>query len=404
MRQLTLSEYKKSEPYVLSSDEVAGLLGTRAVSIAPSEDRGSYVMTPGSLVGTVALPNLSVAIRPKIEVKRLLFLVSYALDPTRWHDQQFDLPEDAGVLEAVIPAYISQVRRATRRGLIQGYTVHEEALPLLRGRLRFDDQIRRHYGMTPPAESRFDDYTEDIEMNRLLRAATRALGRQRLRRGEGRRDLRLLDRALDRATPIEYDRRFIPTITYTRLNEHYRPAIELARLILRESSFDLGHGEVSGTSFLLDMNDVFENFLVVALREALKVSESEFPQGARGRPLHLNSDEHGPRVRLRPDLSWWDGDRCVFVGDAKYKRLSVKGFEHADLYQMLAYTVATDLPGGLLIYAVGEREERTYTVRHAGKKLEVCTLALDGTPEKILSRVAELAERVRSWRLAAGTS
>jgi 5-methylcytosine-specific restriction enzyme subunit McrC len=397
MRQLTLFEYRPSEPYLLSQAEVAALVGLKAVSIAPTDEPGHYILTAGSYVGTVQLPDLSIALRPKIEVQRLLFLVSYALDPSRWSDEVFDLPEDADVVEAIVPAFVSQVRRATTRGLLQGYTVKEEALPLLRGRLRFDDQLRRHYGQTPPAESRFDDFTEDIEMNRMLRAATRALGRPTLRQAQSRRDLRLLDRALDRAAAVEYDRRLVPVVSYSRLNEHYRPAVELARLILRDASFDLGHGDVTGTAFLFDMNDVFENFVLVALREALGLNERDFPQGTKGRPFYLNTDDHDQRVRIRPDLSWWEGDRCVFVGDAKYKRLSIKGYEHADLYQLLAYCVASGLPGGLLIYAVGERPERTYTVSHAGKRLEVVTLALDGSPQEVLGRVRELAERVRWW-------
>ena len=64
--------------------------------------------------------------------------------------------------------------------------------------------------------------------------------------------------------------------------------------------------------------------------------------------MHL--DEAG-RVRLQPDLSWWDGRVCTFVGDAKYKRTKDERVPNADLYQMLAYATALDLPGGLLVYA-----------------------------------------------------
>ena len=45
-------------------------------------------------------------------------------------------------------------------------------------------------------------------------------------------------------------------------------------------------------------------------------------------------------MKLRPDLSWWEAKKCVFVGDVKYKKLAPAGFKHGDLYQMLAYTVA----------------------------------------------------------------
>ena len=83
-------------------------------------------------------------------------------------------------------------------------------------------------------------------------------------------------------------------------------------------------------------------------------------------------------MRLRPDLTWRDGSRCTFVGDVKYKQTD-NGVPNADLYQLLAYTTALDLPGGLLIYAQGERKPSTHTVRHSGKRLEVAALDLSGT-------------------------
>jgi 5-methylcytosine-specific restriction enzyme subunit McrC len=115
------------------------------------------------------------------------------------------------------------------------------------------------------------------------------------------RSLRRFDSALERVRLVRYDPRSIPEIRYTRLNEHYRPAVELARLILRSDSYELRHGAVRGTSFLVDMNRVFEDFVVVALREALGVSDRSFPQGARGRQLFL---DRGRRVSLEPDISW----------------------------------------------------------------------------------------------------
>ena len=69
------------------------------------------------------------------------------------------------------------------------------------------------------------------------------------------------------------------------------------------------------------MNGVFEDFVVVALREVLGVSERAFHKGARGRELYLDSDR---RVSLEPDISWWEAG-CAFVGDVKYKALSTAG-------------------------------------------------------------------------------
>lgn len=98
-------------------------------------------------------------------------------------------------------------------------------------------------------------------------------------------------------------------------------------------------------------------------------------------------------MKLEPDISWWEGGRAVFVGDVKYKRTSASGVLHPDIYQALAYAIAADLPGALLIYAAGECDEARHTVPFADKVIEVAALRLDGPPSTVLADVARVAER-----------
>jgi hypothetical protein len=85
----------------------------------------------------------------------------------------------------------------------------------------------------------------------------------------------------------------------------------------------------------------------------------------------------------------------------KYKRVTADGVKHPDIYQLLAYTAAADLPSGLLVYAAGEAEQAVHRVVHLGKTLEVRTLDLEGPPEEILAAIAEIAVRIRQMRRAA---
>lgn len=78
--------------------------------------------------------------------------------------------------------------------------------------------------------------------------------------------------------------------------------------------------------------------------------------------------------------------------------MTAAGINHPDLYQMLAYAVAADLPGGLLVYAAGEGEYADHRVTHLGKTLEVVLLNLSGKPSEILTEIKEIAVRVRRLR------
>ena len=69
---------------------------------------------------------------------------------------------------------------------------------------------------------------------------------------------------------------------------------------------------------------------------------------------------------------------------------------NADLYQLLAYVTALDLPSGLIIYAQGEADTRIHRVRYSGKRLEVAALDLSRPLDEVLRRVLSLADSIRT--------
>ncbi|MCY4455502.1 MAG: hypothetical protein OXC56_04220 [Chloroflexi bacterium] len=367
------------------------------IVVTPHGD-DSYTLRPSSHIGIVTTGDLSVVVRPKVPMDRVMFVLAYTLGIWDWVRDDAALAGDSDVLDAIVPAFVHHTERAIRRGLRQDYRVEEEALHAVRGRIAFAEQIRRRPGVPLPIEVSYDDFTEDIEENRLLHTAIHLLSRISIRSERWRRELRGLRPAFGAVSVGSYRRGRVPKVRYHRLNEHYRPAVELARLIIKSSSFELRHGEVASASFLIDMNKVFEEFLRTALRNALGLSEREWPDRDSAGGLTL---DYGQRIGLIPDLMWRDGRRGVpiFVGDAKYKRIEPDGFKHADVYQMLAYCVASDLPSGLLVYAADEHVPHQYAIEHVQKTIEVAALDLSGDPKAILNDVERIAGLVLKHRV-----
>ncbi len=362
------------------------------LSITPSTgESAKWTLTPSSTVGAVEVGDLSVLIEPKIGIRQLLSLACYAIGKVKFQASDFDLPEESALPDALALAFTKAARHAFSRGLLHGYRTEEEALLTVRGRIRFDEQIRRRPGILLPIEVRYDEFTDDILANQLVKAAAHRLGRMPLRSPEARRGLGWVAGMLDNVSFREWPPNAVPEVTFDRLNEHYRGVVTLARLVLRHGAFESRRGEVRASGFLMNMNDVFQEFVTVALREKLGVSADTLNERI------VPSLDEGGRVHLKPDLVWRDGGHCVFVGDAKYKRID-GSVPNADLYQLLAYATALDLSGGLLIYAKGEREPATYMVRHSAKRLEVTALDLSGTLEDVLASVGELARKVRKLR------
>ena len=197
-------------------------------------------------------------------------------------------------------------------------------------------------------------------------------------------------------------------IQYTRLNEHYRPALRLARLILANCTLQDQHGDTAASAFMLDMNDLFEQFVTARLQRELR---GRLEVAAQLRP-HLDVER---RVEIRPDLTLRQSGETVGVADLKYKladrdtdaaRTAGPLARHGDYYQLLAYTTALGLTEGTLVYCADVNENEpaeqqirdgtlarsTITVQHAGTKLHAVAIDLSGSPSDIDAQITALAE------------
>ena len=399
MRTLILTEYVQSEPVTLTiieRDLLCQLIRGLTVQPVPGST-DTYTLTGGSMVGVARVGDLTVELRPKIGPAAVLFLISYALDPRAWRTEHASLARDVNLAEAVVPLFTRTTQHALRLGLLHGYRRREDTLTMVRGRVRMADQFRTHTGLPLPVEVTYDDFTPDILENQLLRTAVETLGQLHLRHTTSRTALARLRHQLNGISRITADRRGVPEPHWTRLNERYRPAVSLARLIITTAGLEARAGGQDASVFLVDMNVVFEWFIRVALLERLRLDDRTFPPAVRGHAVHLDVEHQVP---LEPDLSWWDADRCIFAGDCKYKR-TMGSVPNADAYQMLAYLTALQLDEGLLIYAAGEEIPHDVSVQYANKRIQIRIIDVTRPPADALAQIGELAEDIS--RIAART-
>ena len=407
---IDLQEYKTSEPIALDVAQRDALAsGIRSLRIAPAlGDEGRYRLTPGAEVGAFQIGNLSVSIRPKVGISKLIFLACYAMGAFKLREgERYHFAEAKTLPDAISLSLAAAARKAFERGLLHGYRTEEESLYTVRGRIRIGEQIKRRFSIPFPVEVRYDEFTEDVVANRFVKAAAWRLGRMQLRSREARDGLREIVARLGNVSLMEFPPHDVPDIRFDRLNERYREVVMLSRLVLRWRLFESDRGTVPAPGFHMNMNVVFQWFVTRALREALGVSDRTLRSDNhpddhhRLPPIWLAKDDgEQNRIQIKPDLSWWEDGRprrCTFVGDAKYKHIESR-VPNADLFQLLAYATALDLPGGLLIYAKGEHPPDSYRVRNAGKRLEIAEIDLTGNVDKLLSRIDELGKRVRRIR------
>lgn len=364
------------------------LLASGVLAMTRTDEPGWWEIAAGTQVGVVSVDGLEVLIQPKINIDRLVFLIGYARRPKHWRHDLVHLDRDAALPEALADAFLALARRAVDQGLLKGYTTVEESLPVMRGRIREADQLRRRFGRDVPLEVRYDDFTVDIPENQLLLAATERLLRLPGVGGRHRGGLQRL--RLQLADVSRLAGRALPSWRPSRLNARYVPALELAELILSGQSFEQRCGDLILTGYLLNMAKVFEDFVTVALQEAFR------PFGGRSRLQYGAFLDEAESVPIKPDFVWLEQGVPRVVVDAKYKAEKPSGFPQADLYQLFAYCAVLGLDEGHLVYAKGSEEERTHVVRQAGVRIIAHTLDLDVPPSELLARIDGLARCLRA--------
>jgi 5-methylcytosine-specific restriction enzyme subunit McrC len=381
-RTIQLEEYGRAVGEPLRDDEVAQVQSSGAVSLSP-RGHGSYDVVAGSVVGTVVLPTLRLLIRPKAGLRNTFFLLAYGAGLTRWSPQVFPYEVEHDLLRAMAWVFEAEVRRALPRGVVRGYHPQEERLSALRGRIEMAAQVRAQQGRPFPLACRFEEFDEDVTLNRVLKAAHDALlalpgvdpaVAVRLR---GHR------RAFTDVVSVRFAPAAVPELAFSRLNRHWEVAGILGRLVLQQRAVRDRTGVIAGASFTLDMNKLFERFVEQVFREEAQRAGRELVAQA---PRQL-----APTVGMQPDLVLRASGRDVAVADAKYK-LPEQGFPMDDLYQLLAYCVALGLPSGLLVYAGAHGLERLRVERSA-IHLERTGIDLSAAPPEILRQARTAAQR-----------
>jgi 5-methylcytosine-specific restriction enzyme subunit McrC len=386
---IELTEVGWPSEFELSPEQGRRLADSGVVTAVPSPFRsGWWLVGSAGKVGTARVGDVEVRITPKVEIARLLFLLGYSAHGAAWRPETVDLEEATDLMAAIAQALWRQVSRAIHQGLLPGYVVIEESAPVLRGRLLESAQLARHHGLPLPLEIRHDEFTTDIPENQILRTACERMLLVPRVDPESSRMLRRLLRDFADVTPLRQGDP-IPAWQPSRLNSRYQPALRLAELVLRSTSVEHGRGVVAVNGFLLDMPKLFEDFVTVALREAI--------EGSYGGRVIAQSRHHldlAGRVELRPDIVWRIGGIDVAVIDAKYKAEKPSGYPNADLYQLLAYCTVFGLRTGHLVYAAGNEEPARHVIRQAGIEIICHALDLAISHQALLADVASLAGEI----------
>lgn len=258
-----------------------------------SFSKGKMRLTASSYVGVIALnEHVVLQVRPRVPIANLTRMVRETGHPTfglrAFRGYRGHGTVDDWVMDLYSEALIDYVDQILNQGLYRQYVRREGQGGFPRGRIDFQKTAARFAARGVPNKAVYSwhERTIDTPVNRCIKAAllqvhahlTRDRARGVRSRGYGAMIARLTGQlnALEDVS-VGASQRFLtdPEVAGIRpLPEprfYYRPVLNLAVLILRGEGFALEPGgeDVELGSLLIEMNDLFENYVRVVLqREA----------------------------------------------------------------------------------------------------------------------------------------
>ncbi len=356
------------------------------------------------LVGLVDVGQLQVQVVPKLydgqsqadEAALLLDLIAQAALPMR----AAVLPNTAKlslqpISEPICRHVAGEMHRLLLQGVPRRYRAISELSPTIRGRVDLGQLARRHPGQQHVVPIRYAPLQQDNALTRVLRALVDELTGLS-RNAKTKAALIRCSHVLHQAARIPLTTASVDAVELSRLDQHWEPMIELARVMAQRSSHDLARaGRHSGFGLLFPLDGIFEALLSRTLRRSLVGSNFSLQHGKAAGRLLRGRTTGVETFAIKPDLIVREvaGSSIVIVGDAKWKRLELSkpglGISQSDVYQVLSYMQRLGVSKSMLFYPQHVRDSdwvqvHDYDVLPAVGRLTVVQVKM----EALLSRDA----------------
>lgn len=320
------------------------------------EDRRHELRARG-VVGVLAAQGCSLEILPKIDVtpdadperekaairKRLVHMLAVALNLKIETGRITELDwQRETLLEILIRIFCDKLTEAVRRGMPRRYVGQEDDLTALRGTLDLPRQFTRHAANPGRLACRFDELSEDIALNHIMKAAVGHVSRMS-RSAANLQRLRELAFVYADITEVPTPALNWGQVVIDRTNRAWQELFGMAQLFLRNRHQTTSSGSGQGTALLFEMNALFEEYVGRLVMRALAGTDFQVTlQG--GRLFCLTSLEDQSAVfQTKPDILICRDRQVAHVIDTKWKRISARiddpkqGVSQSDVYQMMAY-------------------------------------------------------------------
>ncbi len=310
----------------------------------------------GNYVGVIQVDNLTIEILPKADV--------LSGDEYKWRNALLSILKSCGylkvetlshsklriknftLLELFLEYFLNEVEKVIHTNFIKDYRFVEGNLPKLKGRILFEKQLKHNLFHKEVFYTSHQIYDHNTFLNIAIKKALITLLNLPINKYLINRSKELLLYFEDSCIE-HYNIRGFEKLKFNRHNQHYREAIQYAKLILFKNSPALSSGTNDVLAILFDMNLLFEKFIY----SQIKKQEPSF------KDIQLSISGQSSRVfwenkTIRPDivLEYGISNKKRIILDTKWKVLQSPNPSDSDLKQMFTYNIHFNSEKSILIY------------------------------------------------------
>jgi len=285
---------------------------------------------------------------------------------------QFDAKKEDNFLVAIlIISFIKRCEKIIRQGLYKSYQTQTDDLRYLRGKLIMSQQIKNDLKKKLAFNCEFDELvTDNIENQICLHILKKCY--TYLKTDDLRRKCNTLIRrfSIEVTEELEDGRKYLIEsdfkIVYNRLNEHYKPIHELAKIIWQETGIsDLYKFRKSSiNSFFIPMHEVFEKFLENLFTDYFPEfqvdAQTNKPAWKKQEEIDAELTTQEKTLNIRTDILLKKESVVKYLIDAKYK----EKISPADRYEIGFYIHEYKIKDGFAILPYSKEEDQNNQSPH----------------------------------------
>jgi 5-methylcytosine-specific restriction enzyme subunit McrC len=343
--------------------------------------------------GVIQLDDLTLEILPKIHGKEerpescrtALVQMLYSARIMRTHKgaKAGINTQQLSLLDIFIQHFCHDLHTQILQGKLRNYIEQEGNLSVMRGRLVIPQHVRHNLVHKERLYCRFDEFSEDMLLNQILRFTLRLL-LPWTRSGKTKKQLTELLMHFNGISDAPITLQSFKLLKNDRITQRFQPVLEQCRLFIAAVKPDVLAGSMPLFSLLFDMNRLFEAWVAEKLKPwAHQQGWHLRTQGPR-KYLAIR-DGDSPQFQLRPDITLVDDNGVPqLIADTKWKLLNETdrklGVSSSDMYQLYAYAGRYECPRLQLIYPTqaGLLQQYDFTLQGVClSKLAVKTVAID---------------------------